>query len=515
VDELMSAATVLENDAARMATRSNGSISRAYEQYSAILRALTSVRDALAANGSSRNCFTQVALLKAAADIEATAKLVVAFGDMCEHASIDADKTLASVGMTDTLVSGLDVPQAAVLLPMPPLALPLENASLVWRDLVDGITSTVSGRGLTSFVAGPRGRTLNTLDVFPQAAGRPAEFVTSADVSISLRDEHGTHVSADVDVVAADGGGWRVSYCVPVDCASTLWLRVHVCGVALGSDTRVCAGYAGAFGNRLVSNHTINKKDKFGIAVSPDGRTMIVSYTLFDVLAVYDVALPSFTESHTIGQHGFGPAEFKNPTRVCFVDAGSFLVCDTANGRVQHLTLAGEFLDSFDAWRRPYSIAAHGTLAAVGTTSCTIGLYSLETHEYVRRFSQRGKGPGDIGHLPANMRFTPDGTCLLVAEQVTGRLSLFSIEGEFLRHFGLGVLAEKAPRDVVFGADNTIIVSEEDSGRISVFSFEDGAHIKSWGSEGTGPCEFELLRAMDVSGRYLFVLDQNRVQVFE
>jgi len=149
---------------------------------------------------------------------------------------------------------------------------------------------------------------------------------------------------------------------------------------------------------------------------------------------------------------------------------------------VQHLTLAGEYLGSFVV-QNPIVIAIRNDIVAVGTDAGTIELQSLSTCELIRRIGSRGDGPGQIGFYATGIRFTPDGSCLLVAECKNQRLSLFTVDGVFLKHVGAGVLADGI-KDVSFGAGGEIIVADCDNNRICVFSSDGDTLIKTWGSEG-------------------------------
>lgn len=59
----------------------------------------------------------------------------------------------------------------------------------------------------------------------------------------------------------------------------------------------------------------------------------------------------------------------------------------------------------------------------------------------LRSFGQPGLRHGDIGGRCEGMRFSPDGSQIIVAELQNHRLSVFSIDGVFLRFIGLGMFA--------------------------------------------------------------------------
>ncbi len=207
------------------------------------------------------------------------------------------------------------------------------------------------------------------------------------------------------------------------------------------------------------------------------------------------------------------PAEFKMPCRLCFTDDDTILVCGGFNNRVQQFTVAGEYLRSFDV-QNPVSIAVHGDMVAVGTRDGPMQIHSLATGELIRRFGSRGDGPGQIGGWATGIRFTPDGTCLLVVEYDKRRMSLFTVDGVFMKYIGADVLAD-GWKDVAFGAGGEVIVA--DWARICVFSLDGDTLIKTWGSHGTASTgsQFDSSLVLAVSGSYLYVMDETRVQVFQ
>ena len=213
-------------------------------------------------------------------------------------------------------------------------------------------------------------------------------------------------------------------------------------------------------------------------------------------------------------RYWYWSAEFNRPRRLCFTDDDTILVCDGGNNRVQQLTIAGEYLSSF-AVQDPVSIAVHGNMVAVGTACGPLEIHSLATGELIRRFGSRGAGPGQIGEYATGMQFTFDGTCLLVAEYYKRRLSLFTVNGVFVKCVGAGVLAEMSYNDVSFGAGDEIIVADSGNNRILVFSPDGVTIIKTWGSLGTAAGQFKYPKALAVSGSYLYVMDKTRVKVFE
>ena len=83
-----------------------------------------------------------------------------------------------------------------------------------------------------------------------------------------------------------------------------------------------------------------------------------------------------------------------------------------------------------------------------------------------------------------------------------------------MKHIGAGALAYDW-KDVSFGAGGEIIVADSGNHRICVFSPDGDTLVKTTGSYGTAAGQFECPLVLAVSGWYLYVMDNTRVQVFE
>jgi hypothetical protein len=221
-----------------------------------------------------------------------------------------------------------------------------------------------------------------------------------------------------------------------------------------------------------------------------------------------------FKEVRRIGRRGKGPVEFIEPRGLCFVnDTDTFLFCDSGNHRVQHLSITGECLNIFSV-RWPCSVACRDALIAVSSRDGPVEIRALSTGNLIQRFGTDGDGPGQIGGHATGIRFTPKGDRLLLAEQCNSRLSLFTVDGSFLKHIGVGMLSTCLRNDIEFGAGGEIIVADSRNNCICVFSSDGDTLLKSWGSKGCSPAEFQYPVALAVAGPQLFVMDNTRVQVF-
>lgn len=225
-----------------------------------------------------------------------------------------------------------------------------------------------------------------------------------------------------------------------------------VCGVEIGNPVTITSEYC--CGDQLVGSFYVGDAAKFGMAVNVAGSILAVAYTEMSEIRVFNM-LPTLDCLHVIGRKGIGPAEFGRIGRLCFTPDNLMLVCDHGNSRVQLLTLDGSMQRAFNV-HRPVAIAVYGNVVAIGSSAGIIQLYSLATGDLIRRFGSAGAGPGELGGRASGFRFTPDGARLLVAEYSNYRLSLFTIDGVFLKHIGAGVVNNEN-KDVAFGAGGEII----------------------------------------------------------
>ena len=118
-----------------------------------------------------------------------------------------------------------------------------------------------------------------------------------------------------------------------------------------------------------------------------------------------------------------------------------------------------------------------------------------------------GEDPRRDGKGHQVFKFSPDGTLLMT-------LGKAGVAGDDPDEFNMPSSVLVAPNGDIFVGDGH---GGESNARILKFS-QDGTFITTWGTQGTGPGEFETPHglAMDASGR-LFVGDRgnNRIQIFD
>ena len=500
-----------------MNMRAAAATARCAAEYNALLSALAQVRTRVLRDSRARSRAYDKCLDDKSEEADAVSKQLAAVSAMCASHSMHASALLHSVRHMSTLAQSLDCDGASLFVPVSTLApLALATMSTVWRELPDGVVSTVSGGGMRSFVKGASGATRNVVLVYPRIPSGPlAEYVKPSDVRLMLRDDAGSLIDALVSVEHVTDGPFQLAYVVSTDWMRRVSVRVSVCKVAVGSAVIIRSEYDANNGTNPVASYDVGRASTSGMAVNAAGSMLAVSVG-FTLQQVHVFRLtPTFERVCVIGRWGSGPAEFRLPRRLCFTDDDTIIVCDNTNNRVQQLTVAGEYLSSFIVGM-PVSVAVHGDLVAVGTLDghMKIHLHSLATGTLIRKFGSRGLGPGQIHCYASGIRFTPDGAGLLVAEHGNVQLSLFTSRGVFQKQICAGLL-DNGPQDVSFGAGGEILVADSCNPRICVFSPAGDTLITTWGAYGTAAGEFLCPKGLAVSGSYFYVMDNTRVQVFE
>jgi hypothetical protein len=78
-----------------------------------------------------------------------------------------------------------------------------------------------------------------------------------------------------------------------------------------------------------------------------------------------------------------------------------------------------------------------------------------------------GSGDGEL-RWPRGLCFIDDDYHVAIADYGNHRVSVFSVDGQFIRHIGVGVLAE--PSDIACSTVDELVVTGSGSNRITVLS---------------------------------------------
>ncbi len=211
-----------------------------------------------------------------------------------------------------------------------------------------------------------------------------------------------------------------------------------------------------------------------GVVVSRDGSTLLVSDTggLFggDSDAIHEFRVSDGSRLRVIGGAGDGPLQFKNPYQVWVASDDFVFVADFSNNRVQVLTPRLDFhaFVGVGQLETPEGVCANDAVIVVSERDGSrISVFSRGDGALLRRFGSKGGGDGQLRY-PQGLCFMSGHRHVAVADAGNGRVSVFSVEGEFVRHVGVGKL--KYPTGVACSAFDELVVADTNNDRVVVFS---------------------------------------------
>ena len=263
-------------------------------------------------------------------------------------------------------------------------------------------------------------------------------------------------------------------------------------------------------------------RDNYCLVISPD-MAYLVSSHYDDTLSVH--SLPGGEHIRTFGSSGAGKGQFNAPAKLRFSATGNILVAEKRNKRVQEVALTGDHVrfigvgvtDDFI-----FGLAANAELIVVGkwggSSNNRVMMFDATTGAFVRAFGDYGDVPSQLMVYCYGICFTPDSRHIIVTESNgggTGRLSMFTLAGEFVRCIDEGKLQDAADLEVTNNGD--VIVCDGYTHRICVYSADGSTLLRQWGGEGYADGRFSHPTSLAMCGSLLYVLDEisNRVQVFE
>ena len=292
------------------------------------------------------------------------------------------------------------------------------NACLVHNQLPSGKTSSVSGKGLRFFYT----RAENTIFISPRLAnGTRAAFIMLEDVCLTVTNAGAQQLRTRVHVhLDSKSGNIIIAYTFDSDVDVTpkteIRVAVHVCGVLL-ADVRVCKAFSGRTDGRLQSQHASDTISPIAwqVAIHPAGTHLAVS----DDDCVIVFTLPDFQFYKKLGEKGAGLIELSTPFGLCFTDAGTLLIADCRNNRVQHWTLDGTWIASYLV-PRPFCVASNGGVVAVGCVGDGVHVLSLESGAVLSKWLD-----GNIIYAIAAV----GATMFAVANGTAEAIDLYTVEG--------------------------------------------------------------------------------------
>jgi DNA-binding beta-propeller fold protein YncE len=273
---------------------------------------------------------------------------------------------------------------------------------------------------------------------------------------------------------------WPPAVCVSVVLGDALH-RVAVLGgregmprslgsVYGGSVTRFLGGGLRGVESRVIAMRGV-KSDSNGVAVSRDGSTLLVADGGGGTHAIHEFDAVDGSRRRIVGGLGDGPLQFKNPRQVWIAPDDFVFVADYSNNRVQVLTPSLDFhaFIGVGHLNLPAGVCANADVIMVsvhGRGAHCISVFNRRDGTLLRRFGCSGSDDGQL-HFPHGLCFSSGHRHVAVADFNNYRVSVFSLEGEFVRHVGVGVL--KHPQGVACSAFGELVVADWGNKRVVVF----------------------------------------------
>jgi DNA-binding beta-propeller fold protein YncE len=171
-----------------------------------------------------------------------------------------------------------------------------------------------------------------------------------------------------------------------------------------------------------------------------------------------------------IGGAGDGPLQFVYPCQVWVASDDFVFVADSGNKRVQVLTPRLDFhrFVGVDQLCGPAGVCADDAAIVVSENRRhRISVFSRCDGTVVRRFGSYGSGDGEL-NWPQGLCFMPGHRHIAIADLGNHRVSVFSVEGEFVRHVGVGTLT--SPFGVACSSFDELVVADTGNSRVVVLS---------------------------------------------
>jgi hypothetical protein len=211
-----------------------------------------------------------------------------------------------------------------------------------------------------------------------------------------------------------------------------------------GSVTRFLGGSLRGTASRVIDTPGVMVISN-GIAVSRDGSTLLVidgRSTTGGAPTIYELSVADGSRRRVVGGSGHGPPRFKDPRQV-YVDPDGFVfVTEYGNHRVQVLTPSLDFHCSIGQGQLyyPAGVCANADVIVVSEFGAhRIAVFNRGDGALLRQFGCEGSGDGELLR-PLGLCFMSGDRCVAVTDLENQRVSVFSIDGEFIRHVGVDVL---------------------------------------------------------------------------
>ncbi len=242
-----------------------------------------------------------------------------------------------------------------------------------------------------------------------------------------------------------------------------------------GSVTRFLGGGLQGIVSRVIATPGVRAGGSC-MAVSRDGSTLLVSDRDGGSHAIHEYRVSDGSLLRVVGSRGDGPLQFKHPLQVWVADF--VFVADHGNRRVQVLTPALDFHALVGVGELEYPVGVCANDAVVVASECgihRISVFSRCDGALLRRFGSQGSGAGQL-NWPLGLCFMANDRHVAVADHVNSRVSVFSVDGDFIRHVGVGVAY--TPHGVACSAYDELVVADRANRAVVVLS-DSGKVVKT------------------------------------
>jgi DNA-binding beta-propeller fold protein YncE len=208
-----------------------------------------------------------------------------------------------------------------------------------------------------------------------------------------------------------------------------------------------------------------------GIAVRRDGSALLVANSKGGSNGIHEYVLAdaSGPQLLVVGKYGSGAVQFKRPHQVWIASDGFVFVTDAENMRVQVLTPQRDFFGyiGVDKLSSPIGVCANAAVVVVSESLVhRISVFRRSDGAFLRRFGCSGHRAGELQY-PYGLCFLCRDRYVAVADCYNSRVSVFRLDGYFIRHIGVGVL--QRPRGIASSGWDELVVADTKNRRVVVF----------------------------------------------
>jgi DNA-binding beta-propeller fold protein YncE len=178
-----------------------------------------------------------------------------------------------------------------------------------------------------------------------------------------------------------------------------------------------------------------------------------------------------------------GPLQFSFPHQLWVADDDFVFVADCFNNRVQVLTPALTFhcFVGVGELVKPVGVCANADVVVVSEVrGHRVSVFSRGDGALIRRFGARGTGDGQL-RSPRDVCFMCSDTRVAVADNGNNRVCVFTLDGAFVHHVGVGILT--SPTSVACSAWDELVVGDWVRRCVRVFA-SGGVDVKTFGTGG-------------------------------